>query len=354
MPATPEERTGIATSCHLGKGATSKPDFFLGLSPRDQKTITTLRHTPTVRDTFKSAGIKMERYDTLPNYWDTAPHNIKKRTERTRSCEICHVEKKGFLTKETLIKNGSKANEQLLYNPKPIKRRQIMKKSLRYCLIFVLLGLILPFALLARDIEPIVSTDWLEKNLNNPKLIIVDVRKVEDYKAGHIPNAINVIYGSWAIMKGGLRNEMPPADDLSDVISAAGIGPESLVVVVGKADTIPNRTDISRVAWTLKYAGIGNVAILDGGFDKWAADKKALSTDLVKPKPTRYQAKTNEGLLANKDYVMNAIGKVMILDIREPDFYQGTKKMDFVAKLGRIKGAVNLPGFTGIHNRLYI
>jgi thiosulfate/3-mercaptopyruvate sulfurtransferase len=219
-----------------------------------------------------------------------------------------------------------------------------MKKSLKYCLIFVLLGLMLPFALMARDIEPIVSTDWLEKNINNPKLIMVDVRKVEEYKTGHIPNAINVIYGSWAIMKGGLRNEVPPSDDLSDVISAAGIGSGSLVVVVGKADTIPNRTDITRVAWTLKYAGIGNVAILNGGFDKWEIDKKALSTDLVKPKPTKYQAKTNEGLFANKDYVMKAIGKVMILDIREPDFYQGKKKMDFVAKLGRIKGAVNLPG----------
>jgi len=109
------------TGCHLGKGATSKPDFHLGLSFKDKKTITTLRLTPTVRDTFKSAGIKMERYDTLPNYWDTAAHNIKKRTERTRSCEICHIEKKDFLTKETLIKNGSKANECLLYNPKPIK-----------------------------------------------------------------------------------------------------------------------------------------------------------------------------------------------------------------------------------------
>jgi hypothetical protein len=108
-------------SCHLGTGAKSKSDFFLGLSPRDQKTITTLRHTPAARDTFKKVGIKMEHYDKLPNYWDAAPHNIKKRTERTRSCESCHVDKKGFLTKEALIKNDSKANEQLLYTPKPIK-----------------------------------------------------------------------------------------------------------------------------------------------------------------------------------------------------------------------------------------
>jgi len=108
--------------CHLGKGATAKPAFILGLSPRDKKTVTTLRVIPTIRDTFKSAGIAMANFDALPNYWDTTPHNIRKRTERTRSCEVCHGEQKDFLTKETLIKNGSRANDALTYSPKPLKK----------------------------------------------------------------------------------------------------------------------------------------------------------------------------------------------------------------------------------------
>jgi hypothetical protein len=108
--------------CHLGKGAAPKPGFILGLNPRDRKTITTLRVIPTVRDTFESAGIKAKEFDTLPNYWDTVPHNIKKRTERTRSCDVCHVDKQDFLKKETLINNGSKANEGLIYTPQPIKK----------------------------------------------------------------------------------------------------------------------------------------------------------------------------------------------------------------------------------------
>lgn len=108
--------------CHLGKGSTAKPGFILGLNPRNKKTVTTLRVIPTVRDTFAPAGIAMEQFDNLPNYWDTAPHNIRKRTERTRSCEVCHNEKKNFLTKDMLLKNGSKANEGLVYTPKPIKK----------------------------------------------------------------------------------------------------------------------------------------------------------------------------------------------------------------------------------------
>lgn len=219
----------------------------------------------------------------------------------------------------------------------------MIKKVALCSFILIFFALTVPFALSARDVNPIVSTDWLEKNLANPNLITVDIRKVEDYKVGHIPNAINVIYGSWAIMKGGLRNELPPTDDLLDVISSAGIGADSIVVVVGKTDTVPDRTDISRVAWTLKYAGVENVAILDGGYSKWMADKKAVSTDVVKPKPKSYQGKVNEDFFAKKDYVMNSIGKAAIVDVREPDFFQGKKRLDFVAKPGRIKGAVNLP-----------
>ena len=108
--------------CHLGTGAVSKPGMVLGLNPRDRKSLTTLRLIPTVRDTFAKAGIKMENYDALPNYWDSPVHNIRKRTDRTRSCDVCHVDRTGFLKQESLPKNGSKANEGLIVSPKPIHR----------------------------------------------------------------------------------------------------------------------------------------------------------------------------------------------------------------------------------------
>jgi hypothetical protein len=109
-------------SCHTDTGSTAKPDFILGLNPRDHKTLTTLRVVPTIRSTFEKAGIKMENFDAVPNYWNSPVHNIKKRTDRTRSCDSCHVNKDGFLKPEGLIKEGSKANEGLIYNIKPITK----------------------------------------------------------------------------------------------------------------------------------------------------------------------------------------------------------------------------------------
>jgi thiosulfate/3-mercaptopyruvate sulfurtransferase len=193
----------------------------------------------------------------------------------------------------------------------------------------------------ARVIEPVVSTDWLEQNLS--KVVVVDVRKVEEYKSGHIPNAINVFYGTWAIKRGDLLNELPADDDLKDVLSSAGIEPASLIVVVGKVDAPTDRVDSSRVAWTLRYAGVENVSLLSGGYNKWVNDKKPVSTDAVKPRSKPYKGKFNKEYLIKKNEIMSRLGKALIMDCREADFYNGKKKLDFVARLGHIKGAVNLP-----------
>ncbi len=107
--------------CHGGHSA-ANPGFLLGKSPRNHKMLTTLRLIPTVRDTFAPSGIRMENFDILPNYWDTPAHNIRKRTDRTRNCDTCHVERKKFLTREQVIPNGSKLNETLIAIPKTINR----------------------------------------------------------------------------------------------------------------------------------------------------------------------------------------------------------------------------------------
>jgi thiosulfate/3-mercaptopyruvate sulfurtransferase len=109
-------------NCHEGTGAESRPDFMLGNNPRNLKEVTTLRVVPTVRDSFAKSGLHMKNFDVLPNYWNTPVHNIRKRTDRTRSCDSCHVDRTGFLTREILLKDGSKANEKLIRAPKPLSK----------------------------------------------------------------------------------------------------------------------------------------------------------------------------------------------------------------------------------------
>jgi thiosulfate/3-mercaptopyruvate sulfurtransferase len=217
-----------------------------------------------------------------------------------------------------------------------MKREKLLKM-----MVVIVFFLLLPCLSFARVAEPVVSTDWLEQNLS--KVTVVDVRKVEEYKAGHIPGAINVFYGTWAVKKGDLLNELPADDDLKDILSSAGIEPGSAVVVMGKTDAPTDRVDATRVAWTLKYAGVNDVSLLSGGYNKWVSDKKAVSVEAVKPRQKPYKGKFNKEFLIKKTDIMNRLEKAVLVDVREPDFYNGKKKLDFVAKLGHIKGAVNLP-----------
>src|SRR5512137_780597 len=185
------------------------------------------------------------------------------------------------------------------------------KRSLSYIVLLLVLAIALPASVLAAA-EPLVSPDWLAQNLKAPGQVIMDIRKVDEYKAGHIPDSVSAVYETWAVKKGALLNEIPAEDDLRDALGAAGITPDSTVVVVGKSDTPPDRANIFRVAWTMKYAGVANVSLLNGAINKWTAEKKQLSTTPVRAKATTYSGKFNPAVLATKDYLKSRIGKALL------------------------------------------
>lgn len=104
------------SSCHEGKGATSSPAIVLGRNPRYPSQLTTLRLIPTVRDTFlEHARLPMSAYDEAPNYWDAVPHNVAKRTDRTRDCATCHEERRYFLEPGDVPAGLSNKNNELFW-----------------------------------------------------------------------------------------------------------------------------------------------------------------------------------------------------------------------------------------------
>lgn len=210
-------------------------------------------------------------------------------------------------------------------------------------LMLVLFFLLIPAVGQARNIDPIVSTGWLSDHLNNPKLIILDIRRVEDYREGHIPGALSAFYGSWAYQKDGLFTEIPETDDLDDTIGYMGISFDSWVVVTGCMDTPRLSYQSARVVCTLQYAGIKNVAILNGGMNKWIEEKKPLSQAVVHAKIQPFQGKYLKAKFADKNYVKERLGKALLLDVREREFFAGEKKMDCIPKMGRLPGAFNMP-----------
>jgi thiosulfate/3-mercaptopyruvate sulfurtransferase len=197
----------------------------------------------------------------------------------------------------------------------------------------------------ARRIEmnPIVSTSWLNDNAENLTYVVIDIRNNEDYQTGHIPGAINAPFPSWFAARDGLLLELPDETDLFKVIGAAGIKADSRVIIVNKTDNSYALADAARVADTLIYAGIGNVAILDGGHDKWVREARPLSCIMAKTEAVEYVNDVDPTMFVSKGYVREKIGKSIILDARDANVYFGVTREPHAERAGHIPGAKSLP-----------
>jgi thiosulfate/3-mercaptopyruvate sulfurtransferase len=199
-----------------------------------------------------------------------------------------------------------------------------------------------------RAIDPLVSTEWLAEHLQDPGLVILDIRSGGDYLAGHIPNAIQIPAGLWSTVRDFLDLELPDEEALFNLIGCAAITGNSTVVVVHRTEDPTRRTtyllaDASRVADTLIWAGIQNTAILDGGYDKWKNEGRKVSAAMILPLPASYRGEVNKGMLASREYIQEHTGKCLIIDARDPEVYFGATVEAFAPKAGHIPGAKNLP-----------
>lgn len=199
-------------------------------------------------------------------------------------------------------------------------------------------------------IPPVVTTQWLLANKSRPRLVIVDIRKVEEYREGHIPGSVSLTYNAWRTMEKGITCQLPPKDDIEENLSSVGIGQDSIVVIAGKTETDLDRAHPARVAWTMKYAGISTVAILDGGYTRWTTEGRPVEKGWVKAAPKPFCCKWNERVLCSKDCLKERMGRVTIVDTRMHSYFTGEVKDPGTDKRGHIPGSVNLP-YTLAFNR---
>jgi thiosulfate/3-mercaptopyruvate sulfurtransferase len=195
----------------------------------------------------------------------------------------------------------------------------------------------------SRQIDPIVSTEWLEQNINDNNMILLDVRSLEKYNEGHIAGSVSGPVAQWWVVRNDLLLELPESDDLLTLIGNAGITARTKVVIIGQTDSDYDRADGSRVAWTLIYAGIKNVALLDGGITKWISEKRTTTTEPYLPTPQVYAGHFNKQVSIDKQFVYYSLHSAKIIDARIPDDFFGVSPLMYSEKEGHIKGASSLP-----------
>lgn len=202
--------------------------------------------------------------------------------------------------------------------------------------------------------RPLVTTDWLAGHLDRPDLVLVDVRTSAEYTAGHIAGAVNIPFempiSAWTSMNKGLLMELPADAELAATLGQAGITRNSYVIVINNTelDGVPPsypRAQTARVAVTLLYAGVREVAILDGGMQKWSREGRVLSTETVTPAPVTFNGRPQSSMFVSKEQVAASLGdrNKVLVDARDANVYDGTVIEPYAPVAGHIPGALSLP-----------
>ena len=201
--------------------------------------------------------------------------------------------------------------------------------------------------------SPLVSPAWLSENLDDSKLVIIDLRNkidkgsYETFLEGHIPGAIHSDYlkDGWRVGRDGVVGLLPDAEQFQSLARRLGVSDNSHVVVVPAGVSSTDFGSAARAYWTFKVFGHNNVSILDGGFAAWRdfAPDKIETGAFVAPEPGNFVARFNpEFYIGTSDVAALAAnpGQALLVDGRtDEQFYAGGKHPK-AAKAGRIPSAV--------------
>lgn len=126
------------------------------------------------------------------------------------------------------------------------------------------------------SLPPVVSPSVLAGRLVAApgSVALLDARPaIKAYLASHLPGAQFVVADSLRSTAGGVPGALFPWETIHFVVHRLGVTSETPVVVYGEESDI----DASFVASILRIAGVKQVSILDGGFERWTAEKRPVT-----------------------------------------------------------------------------
>ncbi|WP_312948579.1 sulfurtransferase [Agrobacterium sp.] len=196
--------------------------------------------------------------------------------------------------------------------------------------------------------DALVDTDWLQKNLDNPKVRVFEVSvDTGVYERGHIPGALNINWHTDLVDKE--RRDIAKKEDFEKLLQASGVDKDTTIILYGDN----NNWFAAWGAWIFETYGLGQqVKLLDGGRKLWEAKGLPLDTAATEQTPTTLALPERDTAIRARftDVVAVAEGKhdIKLIDIRSADEYsgkifapEGVKELS--VRAGHIPGAVNVP-----------
>lgn len=196
--------------------------------------------------------------------------------------------------------------------------------------------------------DSLVSTDWLEKHLGEPDLVVVDASwhmpasgrsGRDEYLQAHIPRARFLDIDRLSDHSNPAPHMLPGAEDFAAAMEGLGIGRDDRIVVY---DNSPIHT-AARGWFTLRHFGAANVAILDGGFQKWIAEGRRTESGEPAHRDARFKTSESRDDAVTKEDILAGAGCALV-DARGKARFEATEPEPRPGIAGgHIPGARNLP-----------
>jgi thiosulfate/3-mercaptopyruvate sulfurtransferase len=194
------------------------------------------------------------------------------------------------------------------------------------------------FAAPAIDLDPLIGPAELEEIRTGADPLILDIRG-EAYAEGHIPGAVHAPYPSF---RGPADNPGQLLTDrqFTELFRSLGITYDRPTVVVHQGTDETDFGAAARVYWTLKSAGVSEIAILNGGMNAWTGDEsRDVTTEATIPQPSEVAVTFSDDWLATREDVLAVVeGKdeAKLLDARPEAFWAGEESHQAAARPGTL------------------
>jgi thiosulfate/3-mercaptopyruvate sulfurtransferase len=187
--------------------------------------------------------------------------------------------------------------------------------------------------------EKLVATAWLQANLANENVRILDMRTdIRDYWLSHIPGAIYVDPALLRWPERGVPSKLMSVDALALLLGQMGITSKTMVVVYYDKNGYPPLY----LVWALDYIGHQDCALLEDGIERWKREGRTLTQDYPEISPVEYRlpAKLHPEVRATLDEIPKDMkAGAILIDVRPEDFFSGDKGA--WKRKGRIRGAIS-------------
>ena len=204
----------------------------------------------------------------------------------------------------------------------------------------------------------IVSIDWLEKNLENSKVIILDCSwhlpntnrsGTQEFLKERIPSAIFFDIDEICDKKSPYPHMIPDENYFSQKVSELGILNNHHIITYDTLGVFSS----ARVYWMFKQFSHKKISILNGGLKYWKLNNKKLETsEPRKNKKTQYIAKLDRSKIKRFEDIENNIKhkKFKLIDARPSGRFNGIDPEPRIEiKSGNIKDSINIP-FSSVIN----